>query len=88
MIDTEKYTLLSKRTLSKEDINYLIADVNGARISWLGEVNKPLEIDSRGNIIYSFFCKRLTRKNRKNLKQQGLELKFVPINQEELSLPK
>ena len=79
MTDIEKYTLLSRRPLSKNDISYIIANVRGAWISCLGGLNRPEELDTQGNIIYSFFCTKLTPKIETNLKQHGLELKFVRI---------
>ena len=80
MVDIEKYTLLSKRALSKENIEYIITNVHGAGISWVGDVSKPLEIDAQGNTLYSFFCTKLTPKNKLDLQKHGLELKFVQIN--------
>lgn len=80
MADGEKYTILSRKQLSGENLDYIIKIVRGAGLSWIGDLKNVLDRDPEGNFVYTLICTRLTPQNRTALQQHGLELKFLQIN--------
>ncbi len=79
MTDGERYTILAKKKLSREDREYIIAQVRGATIAWSGDMDNVEETED-DYFKYTLTCTRLTPENKTDLQLSGLELKFIQIN--------